>query len=134
MQLHAARPDQVREGLHLGRRIDGAEFGGIGEGDALGLRVMLAADEALQRLLHHGRRDLAAGRIEPDDLGAAGEELRRIAFIDRDMRFRMADDGAEARRDGRQRQARWPPFRCVTRKARSSQPKTSFSISSAFFV
>ena len=66
---------------------------------------MLAADEALQRLLDLRRGNLAGGAMEPDDLGAAGEEFRRIALIDRDMRLRIAEDRAIARRDGGECQA-----------------------------
>ncbi len=31
--------------------------------------------------------------MQPKDLGAAGEMLRRVAFVDRDVRLAVTDDG-----------------------------------------
>ena len=58
---------------------------------------MLAANEAFQRLLDDRRRDLPFDTVEADDLGAASEHFRAIAFIDGGMRFGMGEDGAIGR-------------------------------------
>jgi hypothetical protein len=51
-----------------------------------------------QRRLDLGRADLAVLAHQIHQLGAAGIELRRAAFIDADMGVALAIDGAEGRR------------------------------------
>ena len=56
-----------------------------------------------KRLAQGVRRDLAAFAGDADELGAAGEQFRRAAFVVMDMRFLMAEDGAPGRRQRAER-------------------------------
>ena len=103
MQLHAIALAGRRDRRHLGRAIAGAGFRRLGQADGRRLDVM---DHALmgggQCGLDLGRAHLAVVAHQVHQLGAAGIELRRAAFIDADMSVALAIDGPEGRRHHRQ--------------------------------
>ena len=99
MQPHAIALAGRRDRRHLGRAIAGAGFRRLGQADGRGLDVMHHALMGRgQRRLDLGRADLAVLAHEVHELGAAGVELRRAAFVDADMGVALAIDGAEGRR------------------------------------
>ena len=77
VQAQAVRAGNVRQGRDLGRPIDGAAFGRLGDADRGRLGMVHAAGRGFgQRCRQHLGRELAARTRQPDQLGAAGVELR----------------------------------------------------------
>ncbi len=88
MQFHAMAPRDGRDRLELGGRVDGTELRRLGQADRRRLRVMhKPLLEMSQCALDRVRRQLGVGAFDGYELGAMGEEFRRAAFVDRDMRF-----------------------------------------------
>ncbi len=89
------RVGDVGECADLIRPIDGPGLGRLGEREHGRADVMRAAPLALhERALQSRRRDPAGGAGKPDQLGAAAEEFRRAAFVDRDVRLVVTQHGA----------------------------------------
>jgi hypothetical protein len=95
---------ELGNGLDLGRRVDRAGLARLGDRDRRGLGIVHAADEAVELALDRARGDLAAGLVEADQLGPAGEQFRRAALVDHDVGVGVAQHRAIGRRHGRQRQ------------------------------
>ena len=103
MQLDAIALSRRRDGGHLGRAIAGAGFRRLGQADGRRLDVMHhALMGRRQRRLDLRRAELAVLAHQIHQLGAAGIELRRAAFVDADMGVALAIDGAEGRRHHRE--------------------------------
>src|SRR5262245_7124472 len=99
MEIHAARSAEIRNGGNFKRGVERAQFSGIRQGNGRRLWIMLAADEALERLFDRRRRYLSSRPMQSQDLGSPGEMLWRIAFIAANMSFGMADDRTVGRRN-----------------------------------
>ena len=83
---------------HLGDAIDRAAFGRLRQRQHARADMMRPAPGAvLERAAQGRRRDLAPLAGQSDQLDAAAEELRRAAFVDRDMQLRMAQHRAPGR-------------------------------------
>ena len=89
---------RLRQRRDLGGRVHGPQLGRLGDGDDLGLHVVLVAEPdepGLQQL----RRQLAVRRRHVDELGA-GDALRRPALVDVDVRRLRADHRLERPQHG----------------------------------
>ena len=78
------------DGVEFGRGVNGADFGGLGDGDGAGfgeVEVSAAADHMLNAF----GIDLAGGGLEEENFGAVGEEFGCAAFVG----FHMGDFGAK---------------------------------------
>src|SRR5271155_4557889 len=98
MQLQVIRLCDGGNRGDFAQRIDSAELGRLREAD--GGRLGMMHDtflEVLERRLDGAWYQLAVFAFDRYELRAMGEELRRAAFVDRDMCFGVAEDRAVLR-------------------------------------
>ena len=102
MHSEPVRMRDLGEAGNLGRTIDGAGFGRLRQREHGRADVMRAAPlPALDGLPQGLGRDLAGCSGQADEFEAAAEELRRAAFVGRDVRLGMAQHRAPGRRQMR---------------------------------
>ena len=86
------------------RLVDCAVLGRLGQAHGRWLRIVDVALHPLRQfVVDQCRIELAVGARQVDQLGAAGEQFGRTAFVDIDVRQLVAIDGAVGRRHDRQR-------------------------------
>ena len=104
MHAHVALVSNLGQRGDFRRRVDRAALGGLGERQHARLHAMHMRFEPGEPRGEIVRRDLGARAADQRQLRAAGEELRRAAFVALDMRLGVCQHGSPRGTEGGERQ------------------------------